>query len=173
LLSLPLALPALYDSAKQNSPPKKIITLRYPRVSYNDSYGLNAKSIYKMCWNIIKPDVLAALAAVQSGNFRNLQLLNTALLTLLPKKEDAVLVKDFRPISLIHSFAKLVTKLVANRLAIKLNEIVAANQQSAFIKGRCISSCKLVPHHTCVIVASLHTRIGSQIHTHAPKPLAH
>ena len=49
---------------------------------------------YKMCWNIIKPDVLAALAAVQSGNFRNLQLLNTALLTLLPK-EDAVMVKDF------------------------------------------------------------------------------
>ena len=92
---------------------------------------------YKMCWNIIKPDVLAALAAVQSGNFRNLQLLNTALLTLLPKKEDAVLVKDFRPISLIHSFAKLVTKLVANRLASKLNEMVAANQ-SAFIKGRCI-----------------------------------
>jgi len=92
---------------------------------------------YKMCWNIIKPDVLAALAVVQSGNFRNLQLLNTALLTLLPKKEDAVMVKDFRPISLIHSFAKLVTKLVANRLASKLNEMVAANQ-SAFIKGRCI-----------------------------------
>ena len=92
---------------------------------------------YKMCWNIIKPDALAALAVVQSGNFRNLQLLNTALLTLLPKKEDAVLVKDFRPISLIHSFAKLVTKLVANRLASKLNEMVAANQ-SAFIKGRCI-----------------------------------
>jgi len=49
---------------------------------------------YKMCWNIIKPDVMAALAAVQSGNLRNLQLLNTALLTLLPK-EDAVMVKDF------------------------------------------------------------------------------
>jgi len=41
------------------------------------------------------------------------------------------------PFSLIHSFAKLVTKLVANRLASKLNEMVAANQ-SAFIKGRCI-----------------------------------
>lgn len=92
---------------------------------------------YKTCWPIIKSDVMAALAAVQSGNFRNLQLLNTALLTLLPKKEDAVMVKDFRPISLIHSFAKLVTKLIAGRLAGKLSALVAANQ-SAFVKGRCI-----------------------------------
>ena len=59
---------------------------------------------YKMCWNIIKPDVLAALAAVQSGNFRNLQLLNTALLTLLPKKEDAVLVRVCSCKIMIHLF---------------------------------------------------------------------
>jgi hypothetical protein len=42
--------------------------------------------------------------------------------------------KDFRPISLVHSFAKLVTKILANRLAGKLNEMVSSNQ-SAFIKG--------------------------------------
>jgi len=92
---------------------------------------------YKLCWTTIKPDVMAALAAVHRGNFRNLHLLNTALLTLLPKKEDAVQVKDFRPISLIHSFAKLVTKLIANRLSRKLSAVVAANQ-SAFVKGCCI-----------------------------------
>ena len=38
---------------------------------------------YKVCWTTIKQDVLAALAAVHRGNFRNLNLLNTALLTLL------------------------------------------------------------------------------------------
>jgi hypothetical protein len=92
---------------------------------------------YKACWSIIKSDVLAALAEVHRVNFRNLKLLNTALLTLLPKKEDAVRAKDFRPISLIHGFAKLVTKLIANWLASKLNGMVSANQ-SAFIKGRCI-----------------------------------
>jgi len=90
-------------------------------------------------WNTIKhmPDVMAALAAVHCGNFMNLHLLNTALLTLLPKKQDVVQVKDFWPISLIHSFAKLVTKLIANRLSRKLSAVVAANQ-SAFVKGRCI-----------------------------------
>ena len=45
--------------------------------------------------------------------------------------------KDFRPISLVHSFAKLVTKLLANRLASRLQQLVSPNQ-SAFIKGRFI-----------------------------------
>jgi hypothetical protein len=46
-------------------------------------------------------------------------------------------VKDFRPISLVHSFAKLVTKILANRLAKRLTEMVSPSQ-SAFIKGRFI-----------------------------------
>ena len=45
--------------------------------------------------------------------------------------------KDFWPISLIHSFPNLVTKLSANRLAGKLSKLVSTNQ-SAFVKGRCI-----------------------------------
>jgi hypothetical protein len=46
-------------------------------------------------------------------------------------------VKDFKPISLVHSFAKLITKLMANGLAGRLNEMVSPIQ-SAFIKGRFI-----------------------------------
>lgn len=46
-------------------------------------------------------------------------------------------VKDFCPISLIHSFAKIVTKLLVNRLAQRLHSLVSSSQ-SAFVKGRCI-----------------------------------
>jgi hypothetical protein len=53
---------------------------------------------------------------------------------MVPKKEGAEQVKDFRPISLVHSFAKLITKTLANRLAPRLGELVSPNQ-SAFIKG--------------------------------------
>lgn len=63
--------------------------------------------------------------------------LNQAYIILLPKKENALEMKDFRPISLIHSFAKIFSKLLASGLAPRLNELVALNQ-SAFVKGRCI-----------------------------------
>jgi hypothetical protein len=44
---------------------------------------------------------------------------------------------DYRPISLVHSFAKLFTKVFAKRLAPELDSLVGQNQ-SAFIKGRII-----------------------------------
>lgn len=63
------------------------------------------------------------------------RLLNTTFITLLPKKADPIQVKDYRPTSLIHSFAKLVAKIMANRLAPLLPNLVSKNQ-SAFVKGR-------------------------------------
>jgi hypothetical protein len=51
--------------------------------------------------------------------------------------QPALYAKDYRPISLVHSFTKLVTKVLANRLAGKLHEKVSTNQ-SAFIKKRFI-----------------------------------
>jgi hypothetical protein len=65
---------------------------------------------------VIKADFMAAILSLQQGDSRKLWLLNSAYLTLIPKKEDAVAAKEFRPISLIHSFTKLVTKIMANRL---------------------------------------------------------
>jgi hypothetical protein len=90
---------------------------------------------YKTCWNIIKGDLLMALDTIFRGHVFNFGRLNTTFITLLPKKTDAVEVKDFRPISLIHSFAKLVTKIMANRLAPLLPNLVSANQ-SAFVRER-------------------------------------
>lgn len=92
---------------------------------------------YKSCWSIIKEDVMRAVSAVWSRKMDNLGVVNSAYITLIPKKEDAAQVKDFRPISLVHSFGKLITKILANRLASRLNDMVSPNQ-SAFIKGRSI-----------------------------------
>ena len=47
------------------------------------------------------------------------------------------MVKDFRPISLIHSFAKIVMKVLALRVAPAMDDLIS-NCQSAFIKKRCI-----------------------------------
>jgi exonuclease III len=92
---------------------------------------------YKHAWPIIKGDFMTTMGRILLGDVSNLHLLNSALVTLLPKKSDAAEIKDFRPISLIHSFAKIVTKLLANRLAPMLPELISPNQ-SAFVKGRSI-----------------------------------
>jgi hypothetical protein len=80
---------------------------------------------YKTCWPIIKEDIMQAISAVWSRKLVNFGILNSACITLLPRREDADQPKDFRPISLVHSFAKLVTKLLANRLAPKLQQMVS------------------------------------------------
>jgi hypothetical protein len=44
---------------------------------------------------------------------------------------------DFRAISLVHSIAKKFSKILTNRLAPKLSEMMSSSQ-SAFVKRRCI-----------------------------------
>ena len=86
---------------------------------------------------MIHADVLRAVNAFYNIDRRGFYCINGALLTLIPKVPDAKEPKDFRPISLIHSFPKIMAKLMANRLATTINELVLHNQ-SAFIKGRYI-----------------------------------
>jgi mannosylglycoprotein endo-beta-mannosidase len=80
---------------------------------------------------------MEAFETLWRGDFRGLHVANQALITLLPKRADAVEVKDFRPISLIHSVAKLVAKVLSSRLAPHMPSIVGPHQ-SAFIRGRCL-----------------------------------
>jgi hypothetical protein len=87
---------------------------------------------YKTCWNIIKFDLMLALISLQQGNAQKLWLLNSDVM-LIPKRLDASSPGDYRPISLIHSFAKLATKILANRLAPHLAALISANQ-CVFIK---------------------------------------
>jgi hypothetical protein len=70
-------------------------------------------------------------------NQQELHLLNQAFVVLIPKKDLPMVVNDYRPISLIHSFAKIVSKLLSNRLGPKLHKLISINQ-SAFVKKRCI-----------------------------------
>lgn len=92
---------------------------------------------YRVAWGIIKQDIMKAFDYFYETNRGQLHKLNGALITLLPKKPDARSPADYRPISLIHSFAKLLAKVLANRLAPYLQQLVAINQ-SAFIKTRSI-----------------------------------
>jgi mannosylglycoprotein endo-beta-mannosidase len=108
---------------------------------------------YRHCWPIIKVDVMAALREVRLGRDQGFEGLNEALITLLPKKEGAVDLKDFRPISLVHSFVRLLRKVLARRLAPRMPELVDSNQ-SAFIRGRCIQDNFLLVRNSAKLLHS-------------------
>jgi hypothetical protein len=93
-------------------------------------------AFYQRAWPVIKADI-TGLHKLGVGDGRGFARLNRALITLIPKKQDATTIGDYRPISLVHSFSKLFSKVVANRLRKRLPDIIIANQ-SAFVKRRCL-----------------------------------
>jgi len=92
---------------------------------------------YKTACSIIKGDIFRAFQALWSLDGRSFYLVNQAYMVLLRKKQGPSAIRDYRPISLIHSFAKLFTKVLARRLAPYMQNIVQHNQ-SAFIQTRLI-----------------------------------
>ena len=56
--------------------------------------------------------------------------LNTSFPSLIPKKNKALNIKDFRPISLVGSVYKLLSKVLANRLRRVLDKLISESQNS-------------------------------------------
>jgi retron-type reverse transcriptase len=70
----------------------------------------------------------------------NIQSINGSHIVLIPKKDSHQIVNDYRPISLLNSSLKLLTKIIANILQKVILSIVHTNQYG-FIKGRSIQDC--------------------------------
>ncbi|GJS88285.1 RNA-directed DNA polymerase, eukaryota [Tanacetum coccineum] len=85
-------------------------------------------------WKIINQDVVNAVreffvtSKFPPGS-------NSSFIALIPKKQDAKLVKDFRPISLIGCFYKIIAKILANRLSMVILDLIS-DVQSAFVPNR-------------------------------------
>ncbi|GJR77635.1 RNA-directed DNA polymerase, eukaryota [Tanacetum coccineum] len=89
---------------------------------------------YRKYWSLIDHDVVAAVTSFFStGSFP--PGCNSSFITLIPKSQEAKMVKDFRPISLIGSMYKIITKVLANRLSLVISELVS-DVQSAFVSNR-------------------------------------
>ena len=71
-----------------------------------------------------------------AGN--NFGLLNSAIVALIPKKDGANGINDYRPISLIHSIAKLVSKVLSIRLAPIVQRIISP-AQTAFFENKMLT----------------------------------
>jgi hypothetical protein len=79
---------------------------------------------YKVAWQVIKVDFMATVGRLMQGDINKLHLVNSAYITLIPKTMEVNEVKDYRPISLIHSFVRNITKAMDNRIATRLPTLV-------------------------------------------------
>ena len=88
-------------------------------------------------WSVIGPEVTeAVLEFFRSGSL--LKQWNSAILVLIPKKQNASLTTDFRPISCLNTVYKVISKLLAMRLK-EIPPQIISSAQSAFLPGRLLA----------------------------------
>ena len=108
---------------------------------------------FQTFWYIIKGDLMNMFAAFQRGDLELFQL-NFGTIILLPKKENAIQIQQYRLICLLNVCFKVFTKVATNRLT-GIAEKVIRPTQTAFMPGRHILEGVLVLHET---IHELHTK---------------
>ncbi|CAN0889477.1 LINE-1 reverse transcriptase homolog [Linum grandiflorum] len=101
-------------------------------------------AFYKAAWSVVGDDVTAAIQNFFSTGAIP-KVLNSTLLTLIPKKACATNIRDFRPIACCNVLYKCITKVITRRLVDCLPEVISGSQ-SAFVKGRQIGDNILLAH---------------------------
>jgi hypothetical protein len=101
---------------------------------------------YQVFWNTIKEDLMSLFQEFHQG-ILPLHCLNFGTITLLPKKNDAKLIQQYRPIYLLNVSFKIFTKVSTNRITTIAQKIIRPTQ-IAFIPGRNIMEGAIILHET-------------------------
>ena len=114
-------------------------------------------AFFQKCWSVVEVDVMAVFEHFHRYSVFE-RSLNASFLTLIPKKNNAIDVKDFRPISLVGSVYKLLSKVMANRLRVVLNCLISESQNT-FVGGRQILDSVLIANEC----------LDSRLKSHVPR----
>ncbi|KAH1046042.1 hypothetical protein J1N35_036826 [Gossypium stocksii] len=88
----------------------------------------------RKCWETVKHDLFEVMSEFfTSGKLE--KSINSSFITLILKVENPIGTLDFRPICLVSSSYKIVSKVLSRRLREIVGEVVS-DTQCAFIKGR-------------------------------------
>jgi exonuclease III len=101
---------------------------------------------YQTFWDVIKIDIMRLFQAFQKGELPLFHL-NFGTIVLLPKKENALQIQQYRPICLLNVSFKIFTKVGTNRVSEIAHKVVRPTQ-TAFMPGRHILEGVVVLHET-------------------------
>ena len=103
---------------------------------YDKAPGPNdfTMAFFQKYWRVVEGNVLDFFEEVYA-HCKFEKSLNTLFNTLIRKKVNASNIRDYRPISLIGSMYKLLSKVLANRFRVMLDGLISDSQNS-FVGGR-------------------------------------
>jgi len=108
---------------------------------------------YQAFWDLLKDDLMALFMKFHAGSLP-LYSLNFGNIILLPKKKDAKVIQQYRPICLLNVSFKIFTKVATNRLTTIAQKIISPTQ-TAFLPGRNIMEGAVILHET---IHELHSK---------------
>ena len=111
------------------------------------------QSFTRVFWNTIKDDLIALFRYFHDGTLP-LHSLNFETIILLPKKSDAKVIQQYRPICLLNVSFKIFTMVATNRISAIAQKLIRPTQ-TAFIPGRNILEGAVILHET---IHELHTK---------------
>jgi hypothetical protein len=91
-------------------------------------------AFYKEFWHLLKHEIRIMFDQFHANEVIPKSFLSF-FVTLIPKVDTPLTLSHYRPISLLGSLYKLLSKVLAKRLSKVMNSIISASQ-SAFLKGR-------------------------------------
>ncbi|XP_019241943.1 PREDICTED: uncharacterized protein LOC109221978 [Nicotiana attenuata] len=99
-------------------------------------------AFFQLCRDTIKGELMEAIEYFHvNGVFE--RSISASFITIVPKKEGAFCIRDYRPISLVGSIYKIISKVLSNRLK-KVLDVSVSSSQNAFVEGRQILNDALV-----------------------------
>lgn len=99
-------------------------------------------AFFSCCWEVVKGDVMKTFHFFHE-NMCFERSSNGTFIALIPKKKGASELRDYRPISLIRGFYKLLAKVLSIRLRMVIGKAVS-DSQHAFVGGRQIIDASFI-----------------------------
>ena len=147
---------SLEDSFSKNEIWKAISGLNRDKAPGPDGFPL---AFWSFSWDFVKNEVIGFFKEFHD-NARFVKNLNTTFLVLIPKKQSVEELRDLRPISLVGSLYKILSKVLANRIKRVMDKVISKSQ-NAFVEGRQILDAVLIANE--LVDSSLRRKKGGLV----------